>query len=600
MRISLSIFFAFIFFSLSAQDPGLAYKYLRDGEYRKASSLFKKIYEKDKKRNVFFQEYIKALIELEEFDKAEAEIESELKQNPQDVTLYVTLGNLQERMQQPEKAEKTFEKAIKKVVPNQNNFTSLGNSFLRLGKYDLAVKVYEHGTKVLKNDVVFAYYLADLHRRKGDIPNMIHHFLNYTSDNVSKTRTVQKAFQSNLKSEEDIQELKKQLYERINKDDSNRSYPELLQWVFIHQKDYAKAFRQARAIDKKLEEKGNRLIDLGNIAFRDKDYEVAIKSFDYIIKEKGKSSSYYKDAKKAKIESQIALVESKPSYTKSDYDSVAVDYRVFINEIGVNNSTASIVKDYSDFLAFKVNDLSTAILTLEKLIEIRSIKKEARANAKLSLADYYLIDGEIWESTLLYSQVDKEFKEEFIGEVARYKNALLFYYSGNFGWAQEIFDILKSSTSKLISNDAIDKSVFITTNLGLDSTDTALKLFSTADLLAVQSKYDEAIQKLDSVRILFPEHELEDDILHREAQIFKSLQKYPKAIEKYNIIIEKFPEEITCDNAIYELAKLYDIVLDDKEKAAPLYEKLFIDYSNSTFAVEARKRYRVLRGDEVQ
>ncbi len=600
MKYLFVILFSISFISLQAQDSRLAYKYLRDGEYEKASSLFKKLYEKDKTKNVYFAQYIKTLIELEDFDNAESEIERELKSRPRDVTLYVSLGNLQERMMAPDKAEKSFRKAIAQVEPKQNSVVNLGNTFARVAKYDLALETYHKGAAIMNNDVIFAYYLADLYRRKGDIPNMIKYYLNYTSDNVGKIRTLKKTFQTNLKTASDLQELKTQLYERINLYPDNRSYPELLQWVFIHQKDYAKAFRQARSIDKKYDEKGNRIMDLGTIAYNAGNYPVAIKAFNYVIDEKGRTGSYYIEAKKALMDSKIALIKSEPEYKNTDFDSLRVEYKTFIDEVGINNTTAPIIKDYCDFLALDVNDLDTAVKTLESMVEIRSIRKNERANAKISLADYYLIKGEIWEATLLYSQVDKDFREEYIGEVARYKNALLFYYSGNFGWAQEIFDILKSSTSKLISNDAIDKSVFITTNMGLDSTDMALRLFSKADLLAVQAKYDEAFEKLDSVTLLFPEHELEDDILHREALMYTAQQRYDDAISKYNLIIEKFPEDITCDNAIFELASLYEHVLMDPVSALPLYEKLFIDYSNSTFAVEARKRYRLLRGDKVQ
>jgi hypothetical protein len=37
--------------------------------------------------------------------------------------------------------------------------------------------------------------------------------------------------------------------------------------------------------------------------------------------------------------------------------------------------------------------------------------------------------------------------------------------------------------------------------------------------------------------------------------------------------------------------------LNDPEKAKSLYEKLFMEYSDSTFAIEARKKFRELRGD---
>jgi TolA-binding protein len=68
----------------------------------------------------------------------------------------------------------------------------------------------------------------------------------------------------------------------------------------------------------------------------------------------------------------------------------------------------------------------------------------------------------------------------------------------------------------------------------------------------------------------------------------------------YQLILDKYKEEIKADNALFELAQLNEIQLNNKEKAKELYEKLFIEYSGSTFAVEARKRFRILRGDKIQ
>ena len=233
------------------------------------------------------------------------------------------------------------------------------------------------------------------------------------------------------------------------------------------------------------------------------------------------------------------------------------------------------------------------------MIGFAGVEKYTLNQSKINLADYKLIQGDIWESTLLYSQVDKEFKEASIGEEARYRNAKLSYYIGDFEWAQEQFDILKRATSKLISNDAIDKAVFIMDNMALDTTDAPLKMYSGSELLIFQNRFEEAQTKLDSITTIYPEHSLEDDVFYSKAQIHMKKREYQDAIGFYEKIIEKFPEEIRADNALFEMAQLFELILQDKVKALELYEKLFLEYSGSTFAVEARKRFRILRGDEI-
>jgi TolA-binding protein len=231
------------------------------------------------------------------------------------------------------------------------------------------------------------------------------------------------------------------------------------------------------------------------------------------------------------------------------------------------------------------------------MIALPGVNQYLKANGKIELADYYLMQGEQWESTLLYSQVDKEFKDDLLGQTARFKNAKLSYYVGDFQWAQTQFDVLKASTSKLIANDALDLSVFIMDNLGLDTTAKPLELYAKSELLVFQNKYEEAKKLWTEIETEFPEHSLADDILYVKAQMYTRQREYQKAAEMYQRVLDDYGEEIRADNALFALARLYETNLQDVEKAKALYEKLFIDFSNSTLAVEARKRYRILRGD---
>jgi len=196
--------------------------------------------------------------------------------------------------------------------------------------------------------------------------------------------------------------------------------------------------------------------------------------------------------------------------------------------------------------------------------------------------------------------VDKEFKDDILGHEARFRNAKLSYYAADFQWAQAQFDILKASTSKLIANDALDLSIFIMDNLGLDTIATPITMYSQADLLVFQNRFPEAFSKLDSLDQMFPGHTLQDDMLYLKAQIYTKKRDYENAMKMYQKIIDEHIEEIRADNALFELANLYENQVKDIEKAKELYERIFIDFSGSTFAVDARKRFRKLRGDDVQ
>lgn len=579
------------------QKYRLAVEYYNSGEYEKAADIYESLYKENPKNKSYFNWYIQCLLDLRDYDNASKIIQSELKKTPSDVSLLVTYGNLLERQGFPDKAKTEYRKAIDKLDPDPSNITNLANSFSNLAKYDLAIETYLKGEKISNVENLYVYNLADLYRRQGDVKNMIKYYL-ITAEREPSSINVQTSLQRFL-AEDDYAELQRQLYQKIQEKTTIPHYGELLQWTFTQKKEYDKALRQARALDRQFEENGSRVFSLAEIAFKDKDYNIAIEAFNYIVTNHGRNTSYYLDSKRGLLNSKKAKVTENFNYTREDLLTLKTEYISFLNELGRNTQTAPLMQEFAEFEALYVNELDTAIMILEELRQFGGLSPESVAKAKLALGDYYLMSGDRWEASLLFSQVDKDFKEGQVGEYARYRNAKLSYYAGDFEWAQEQFKILKGATSKLISNDAIDMSVFILDNLGMDTTEVTLQMFAQADLLTFQNKFSEALQKLDSINIIFPEHSLDDDVLYTKAQIFRKLRKTDDMISMYKSIIEKYPEEIRADNALFELAELYETKLKEPEKAKPLYEKIFIDYSSSTFAAEARKRFRILRGDEL-
>jgi len=584
---------------LWAQESKLAQQYYSNGEYEKSAALYKKLSDKNKNNDFYFGRFVESLLNLEDYSNAEEAIKKQIKSQPKKVQLYVTYGKLFESQFMDDKAKEQYEKAIKKLPADRFIISKLANAFIRLTKYQEAMQTYEKGAELLKDENIFAYDLGDLYRRKGDNPLMIKYYLKSIENNPSKLPNLKTMMQRYLVSEEDYDELQTQLYDRIQEDDSVVEYPELLTWLFIQRKDYKNALRQVKALDARLNENGNRIFNLANIAANAKDYDSAIQAYDYLVESKGERSTYYIDSKRESLTCKRKQLVAGFDYTEEDLRALELQYQGFLEEFGKTKSTASIIVELADLEAFYLNDLDKAISLLKELIEYPGINKGTLARAKISLADFYLMKGERWEATLLYSQVDKDFKDDQLGHEARFRNAKLSYYMSDFQWAQAQFNVLKASTSKLISNDAIDLSVFITDNLGLDTTTASIQLYAEADLLTFQNRFDEAFLKLDTLRRDYADHALVDDVLYAEAKIYTKLRDYVKAEEKYNRIIRDHKEEIRADNAMFELAELYENQLNDLEKAKALYEQLFIEMSGSTYAVEARKRYRRLRGDEI-
>ena len=595
----LSVCFAFTL-ALSAQTNQLAQQYFRDGEYEKAAELYLELSIKKPGNSFYFDRYVSSLLQLQRYDDAESALKKKLRKSPQEVALYVKYGQLLEEQYDEEGAKKQYQKAVDQLPADQYRITQLANAFIGMTKYEYAIRVYEKGDQLLKKKGVFSYNLGDLYRRKGEQGPMISNYLDALVTQPKRARQVRTYFQRYL-DEDGLLEAQKQLYARIaDADEKDATYPEMLAWVFIQRKDYKAALRQARALDRRLDESGERVLKIGRMAANAREYETAIAAFDYIIEQKSPASALYLDAKREGLLTRRRAITDGYDYTRADLKILESAYDEFLDEFGLNSASARIAIQLAELQALYINDLDRAVAILNDVIAVNGIDPKVQARAKISLADYYLMQGEVWESTLLYSQVDKKFKEDLLGHEARFRNARLSYFRGDFEWAQSQFDVLKASSSRLIANDALDLSVFIIDNLGLDTTTLALQTYADAELLVFQNRFDEAFAKLDELRTAFPGHDLEDDIVYLKGNVFVKLRRYGEAAAAYQAVLDGYPESIRLDNSLWKLANLYENQLGDPEKAKTLYETLFMDYSGSILAVEARKKFRELRGDALK
>lgn len=589
----------FLTIQLQAQTASLARKYYQDGEFEKAAALYEELHARNRANDYYFERYFSTLLELEDYKTGEKMVKKAIKAAPEKVERYVSYGILFERQGDRKKANEQYDKAIKLLPENQVHIVRLAKAFSNNKNYDYAINTYERGTKLMKVKDVFSYEMGMVYREKGDIPKMIDSYLSSLEYLPNRMTNIQAFFQRELSPNDGFDELKKQLYERIQKKADQTIYPEMMIWVHMQQNDFKAALRQAKALDKRLKENGSRIFGLAQIAMREKDYESAIAAYDYIITDKGMDCPYYIDAKQKMLAAKRTRLIDGYAYTVEELRELEAEYEEFLNEFGRSHNTAVIMQELAELEAFYIKDLSKATTILDQVIQMPRLSRLSKNRAKIDLGDYYLMQGEVWEATLLYSQVDKEMKDAPLGELARFKNAKLSYYKGDFEWAQDQLDVLKGSTSELISNDAIDLGVFIMDHYALDTSARPMELFAKADLLMFQNKNTASIQVMDSLATQFKDHGLNDDILFVKAKIAINERNYQQAVDLLTQIPQKYEESILVDNAIFKLAEIYENHLGESKKAMDLYEKILFEHSGSLYTVEARKRFRRLRGDGV-
>lgn len=596
-----SISMYFPSFSQPDNNEQLAIQYFQNKEYDKAVILFEDIYERTPTLFIY-NYYVNCLLELKDYRKAEKFISRLNKKNPDIFSYAVDLGYIYQLEGDYEKAKKQFENTIKSVNSYKDQFIGLANAFLVRDLSDYAIKTYEQGQKTLKNFYNFNLELADAYLKKNNFSSALNQYLDYVSSYPDETDMVQGKMQDLLLTYPDDsrkETFKSSLLQRIKKEPDIKSYPILLLWFFIQQKEFGAAFIQAKAIDKRFNEDGERVIELARIAAANTFYDEAISCYDYILSQKNMYSPYYQAALVEKLNTRYQKVTENIIINKDETLQLENEYLDLIQKTGQTNYSLQLIKNLAHLQAFYMDKTPEATQLLQDAIQYKGVTADLLAQCKVELADILLLTGEVWEASLLYSQVEKAFKNDVIGFEAKYRNAKLYFYIGEFEFAKAQLDILKAATAKLISNDAMELSLLIGENYDEDSSTVGLQLYSRADLLLFQNKYEQALTTLDSINTLGLYHPLFDEVLYKKAQIKIKQKQYSEADSLLNKLVDFYSADILADDALFLLGQLNERQFKNTEKAMENYERIFTDYQGSIYVVDARKRYRALRGDKI-
>ena len=587
--------------AVAQTDLELAEYYYNNGEFEQARLYYDKIW-KVNKTNKVYEKYLGTLVNLGELDEAEKMVKRKLKTSRYNkANVYVDLGELYLKFGKDDKAYSAFDDAVSALEPGRSNGSRLGRAFIDINEYQYALKAYEKARRIDNDGYGFFYEMAQLQGIMGNHQGMVESYLDLLRDAPNYAQTVQNSMNRLLnvvEDEKNAEMVRGAVLKRVQREPEVTIYSELLIWLYLQRKEFSGALTQAKALDRRLNETGSRIINIAELAVSNDDFTAAKEAYNYIIS-KGQTCEYYMIARTDLLQTTLAEITRAPSPNLDELQNLATTYEAALDELGRTQHSAIMIKELAHIKGFYLGQSDEAVDLLEETVKIPGLNPRVKGVCKLELADNLILDGDIWEASLLYSQVELDFKEDPLGHEAKYRNAKVSYYTGDFEWAQAQLDVLKASTTKLISNDAIDLSLLITDNFNMDTTTVAMMLYAQADLLAFQNQTGEAFAKLDSITTLFPGHTLTDEILMMKADIYTRQGKFEVAVELLQEVIDLHFVDILGDDAVFKLAELNHYQFGDLDAAKELYNKLLLDYPGSLYVVEARKRFRQLRGDAI-
>lgn len=596
MRFLVTLIFFLSVSVVFSQSSALANNYFDQGEYEKAKAIYQKIYEKNPRDVRNITQLVATFQELQEYQAAEKILLEELKGNVVYPNLWIDLGYNYQLQNQSEKAQENYQEAIATVKKTTAYAYSVGRSFQQYNLLDEAILTYETALKD-KSNASFSVELARIYGEKGELDKMFKSYLQLIEEEPKYLYAIKRnlaEFVNEDKDNEANQILRKSLLSK-NQQTPDVMYNALLSWLFTQQKEYQKAFVQERAIYVRSPQKNMRpMFELANLAEEENQLDAAREIFDYLIENE--------EILSRKIEAQAALLQLEINHaTPKEYKKIEEKFQQVFAEFTQASPTEifPIQLQYSKFLAFQEGDQTSALAKLDQLLNSR-INRHEEAQVKLVKADILVLQEKFNQALIYYSQIQKLLENSVIAQEATFKIARTSFYKGDFDWAKTQLKVLKTATSKLIANDALQLHLLISDNMqGIDSTHTALKQFAKADLLAYQNKDPEALSILDQILSENKGLSIEDDALFTKAEILLKQKDYETAIETLNKISMITPRSIYAAKTYFLLAKTYEEELNNPEKAKSNYEKIIFEHEDSIYYNEARKIYRQLRGDAI-
>ncbi len=576
-------------------DLKLANHYFQKGEFDKAEVYYKKLVTQYNSENIF-ERYFMCLFYQEKFTDCEVVVTKWIKRDPISIEHKFKLASIYEVTDRPSQAESVYKTLVEELPAIQTRIDELGKKFKFLGRYDYAIETYAKGKKLMKDNYGFQLELAELYSLANRPQEMISEYMHLLEYSPVYLKTIETYLSRAIDFESDaeiVDMLRSEILLRVQADPDAEHYNELFIWFYLHNKEYNGAVIQAKAFDRRKNLLGKRTFEVGQVCNTNQAWIPAKAAFAF-VEEFGESSPYYHMAVQYKLGIEFIEVTQKASFTQGELELVAEHFESALTKLGRSRATIGIQTQLARIYAFYLNQPESAEAIVSEAMKL-PITRGQLAELKILLGDVFIVSDKIWEASLLYMQVEKEFSEDVIGHEAKFKNAKVFYYDGEFDYAKAQLDVLKASTSKLIANDAMQLSLLLQDNLGIDTTLAPVQMYANADLLLQQNRYTDALKTLDSLEAMYPFHSITDEVLFKKAEIFEQLQNWDKALELYSVVVESYGHDILADDAAFRIAKIYDYKISDKEKAAEYYKKILFDFPGSLYNAEARERYREIK-----
>ncbi|NBV92227.1 MAG: hypothetical protein EBR91_08675 [Flavobacteriia bacterium] len=487
---------SFCVYAQTETDIQLAQHYYLNGEFSKAQGYYEKLY-LNAPTKVYFSRYLDCLINTGDKKGAEKLYKKQISIQPEDIALKIQFYFFYEQSNELDKAKKVKNDVAKQPLYDPKQVQDILSSLLAIDKYEWAMDIVDNAKKNLKYYPYEVWY-AQIYLAQGKNLQAVEEYIKALQKKPDLKESIQieiaSRFDFSLENDE-IKSVKNTFLSASQKDPNNLVYSEMLIWFFLQSRNFKAAFLQVSALERRVNGDGSFLIDFGSTCLENEEFTMAKDAFKEVI---AANMLRRDDAQRMLLNTYFTSLTTDRNATKGELDEILSLYKTTLERIGNASTSVDMTLAYSEILAFYANRAEEARSVLETGLSRKGLTDIQKAKVKMKLADVLVLMDSIWDASILYMQIDSDFKFESIGNEAKFKNARVFYFDGEFDYAQAQLDVLKEATSKFISNDAMQLSLLILENYGLDSNYEAMSDYAKSELLIEQHRFSEAFIRLDS------------------------------------------------------------------------------------------------------
>jgi cellulose synthase operon protein C len=579
------------------------------GEYERAVSLYEGLYKNHPDNYIYFEGLQRMFVQLKRYDDAIALIQSRLSTSPDDVNLLALLGTALYKEGKESDATASWERALTVQPANSAVYRLVANVLIENRLLEKASEVYRRGRVACNDPNLFTIEIAQISIATMDYRTATEEFLRWMLQNPSQLVFVQGRLATITGREDGRNAAIDVVRKSLEKSENPRLY-ELLEWLMLEGRKFADAYEISCRIDQLTEAHGSAILAFADRAFNGRAYDVAARAYQRAVdvplpKEKMPMAKYgyARSLQEAGIMMDSTATGALPSgkpvpEVVPRFGGAIAEYRKIIAEYPRSEFAARAFFQIGEMQFSRFFDLDAALTSYKSAADessLSSLRWDAKLRAggvclakgdTLQARDYFLAVGAAPDAT--QDQTDE----------ASFRLAELEYFAGRDTLAAQRLDALVVNLKADYANDALQLQGFLQENAL--TAPAALAEYGAADLIARQHRYEEAIQRYDAIIKKYPQALLVDDALLMIAGLQEASGRAQEAVATYEKILKDFKETSSVlDKAWYRLGLAYEVRLHDPAHALTAYEKLLADHPGSVLVADARRRIRILRGENV-